>query len=194
MNKDATIEEKAKFAAYMKEYLQRPEAKERARLRKAKYREANRDRLVQAETARYYENRDTILVERQAARDNNREAVRTYHREYCRGWREKNRESLRAYFRDYTKQPYVRIQQYQHKAKRRALEIGTAVGPINYAEILESGKGKCGICRQPIYGGKFHFDHVIPLARGGSHTQDNLQIAHPSCNQSKGAKLESELS
>jgi 5-methylcytosine-specific restriction endonuclease McrA len=29
-------------------------------------------------------------------------------------------------------------------------------------------------------------DHIIPLARGGSHTWDNVQLAHHLCNSLKG--------
>lgn len=32
-------------------------------------------------------------------------------------------------------------------------------------------------------------DHVIPLARGGRHTRDNLQSAHLRCNLQKGDKV-----
>ena len=32
-------------------------------------------------------------------------------------------------------------------------------------------------------------DHIIPMAKGGSHTWDNVQIAHRRCNSLKGDKL-----
>lgn len=32
-------------------------------------------------------------------------------------------------------------------------------------------------------------DHVLPLARGGDHTYDNVQLAHLSCNVRKGADV-----
>jgi hypothetical protein len=35
----------------------------------------------------------------------------------------------------------------------------------------------------------FHVDHIMPLARGGMHHQDNLQILSKKKNLSKGAKL-----
>lgn len=31
-------------------------------------------------------------------------------------------------------------------------------------------------------------DHVIPLAAGGPHTPENLQLAHLRCNAKKGAR------
>jgi 5-methylcytosine-specific restriction endonuclease McrA len=35
---------------------------------------------------------------------------------------------------------------------------------------------------------KFHLDHIEPLARGGSHEPENLQLLCPPCNLRKGAK------
>jgi 5-methylcytosine-specific restriction endonuclease McrA len=40
-----------------------------------------------------------------------------------------------------------------------------------------------------LSGSECHVDHVVPLARGGTHTRDNLATACPSCNISKGTKL-----
>jgi 5-methylcytosine-specific restriction endonuclease McrA len=31
-------------------------------------------------------------------------------------------------------------------------------------------------------------DHVIPLAREGSHTRDNVKLSHLACNLRKGTK------
>jgi len=41
-------------------------------------------------------------------------------------------------------------------------------------------------------GGKLQCDHIIPVSKGGSHTDDNLTTACGPCNMSKGAKLLSE--
>lgn len=37
-----------------------------------------------------------------------------------------------------------------------------------------------------------HVDHIIPLAKGGADTVDNMQLLHKACNLSKGAKLPAE--
>lgn len=54
----------------------------------------------------------------------------------------------------------------------------------------------CQLCGGPIDAtlrspdpGSASVDHVVPLARGGSHTQDNVQAAHLGCNVRKGANL-----
>lgn len=35
---------------------------------------------------------------------------------------------------------------------------------------------------------EYHIDHYVPLAKGGTHTIDNLVIACPKCNLTKNAK------
>ena len=76
--------------------------------------------------------------------------------------------------------------------RRRARKLNTQTGPVDYDLLILESNGLCGICRQPI-DHKAEWDHIIPLARGGSHTQDNLQLAHPSCNRKKNRKLPEEM-
>ena len=79
------------------------------------------------------------------------------------------------------------------KHRRRALEFATSIGPINYKQLRTDSNGLCGICRNPLGDSKTEYDHIIPLARGGGHTQDNLQLSHPQCNRIKNARLPEEL-
>ena len=68
-----------------------------------------------------------------------------------------------------------------HKRKRVASAL--------MAELLEAQKGMCPLCESPIDRavlGAFHVDHVIPFTHGGGYERENLQVTHPSCNQSKG--------
>lgn len=75
-----------------------------------------------------------------------------------------------------------------NEAKRRAAKAGSK--GRHSAEDAESlyalQKGKCAACKERL-GGKYHVDHVIPLAAGGSNGRENIQILCPSCNISKKA-------
>src|SRR3546814_17562676 len=53
--------------------------------------------------------------------------------------------------------------------------------------MLAAQKKKCWYCGTKLTA--YHVDHRIPLARGGSNGPENLVIACPACNLSKGAKM-----
>ncbi|MBA3833743.1 MAG: HNH endonuclease [Chthoniobacterales bacterium] len=55
--------------------------------------------------------------------------------------------------------------------------------------VLERDGYSCAYCGSDA---NLHIDHVIPLARGGSNTFDNLVTSCGPCNQSKGTKLLAE--
>jgi HNH endonuclease len=46
-----------------------------------------------------------------------------------------------------------------------------------------------GQCRQCGSTAQLHFDHVIPISRGGANTVANIQLLCGACNRAKGAKL-----
>lgn len=61
-------------------------------------------------------------------------------------------------------------------------------------------RGLCYLCggrMQLVKQSPFHmfasFDHIIPLARGGTWAQGNVKLAHRSCNSWKGLRLLDEL-
>lgn len=126
-------------------------------------------------------------------------------READRIWREQNRDKERARNRKrYTQHPDkvkeankqwadrnpIKILAKLHR--RRARKHG-AIGTHTEMDIIIlriNQHGKCAYCSQPLK--KYHVDHVIPLSRGGSDDFDNLALACPHCNQSKGNKLLSE--
>lgn len=77
---------------------------------------------------------------------------------------------------------------------RRADKLGVADDAIRtmsglIAYLMKRDRGRCGICRKPIRARKGPMrpsvDHIIPLARGGTHELANLQAAHYRCNLSK---------
>lgn len=56
--------------------------------------------------------------------------------------------------------------------------------------LIERDGSACRYCHQsfPYY----HIDHVIPRSRGGADVLDNLVLACPPCNLSKGARTPEE--
>jgi 5-methylcytosine-specific restriction endonuclease McrA len=179
---------KEEHAKYMREYNKLPHVKEKVKARNLAYKEKRRAELSQKERERYYANHEQELIKRQQYREANREAIREKHRIYSKTWRENNKEKIKAQRDKCRVKPEQQIKRREIKARRRAIEKETSVERIDYNRIIEQSNMMCGICKQSI-GDKWHFDHIIPLSAGGTHTFDNIQLAHPVCNLSKNKAL-----
>lgn len=60
-------------------------------------------------------------------------------------------------------------------------------------EIFERDQYHCWLCGQPTAGQwpapwSPSVDHVVPIARGGRHTRENVRTAHLICNIKKAAR------
>lgn len=81
--------------------------------------------------------------------------------------------------------------------ERRCRKVGVKFTPIAPKDIFERDGYLCHLCLSPCDSTATWpdplaptLDHVIPLARGGGHTEENLRCAHWMCNQKKAAKAE----
>lgn len=78
--------------------------------------------------------------------------------------------------------------------RRRSRIKNQTVGEVDYKAILERDGMVCHLCGGDITTfDDLHFDHVIPLARGGEHSAENVKPSHAKCNLRKGTKLLEEL-
>ena len=159
------------------------------------------DRL--AEKHREYMQTDKNASYRKAYQASHRDSIRAYNREYQRMWRDKNREAFqRAQSEWYrTHQDEIKAYQAAHvddiravKTLRRARKHSAQAEPFVESDIFERDQWACGLCREPVDPTLKHpspmrksIDHIIPLARGGAHQADNVQLAHLRCNIRKGA-------
>lgn len=48
---------------------------------------------------------------------------------------------------------------------------------------------RCHICKKKVRDADLHFDHVIPLSKGGEHSELNVAVAHGRCNVRKNASV-----
>lgn len=100
-------------------------------------------------------------------------------------YKTKNKEKIKEAKRKWAyKQPkeYYRLKSH----KRRTLKIGIISKNIKDV-LLKLQKGKCAVCRIKLLN-KFEIDHIIPLIKGGEHSDHNLQLLCPPCNRYKAAK------
>jgi 5-methylcytosine-specific restriction endonuclease McrA len=93
-------------------------------------------------------------------------------KKYSAAWRAVNKRILRA-----------------HRQNRRAKLklVGGKLTAGLAGNLLKLQQGKCACCGHPL-GDDYHMDHIMPLALGGTNTDDNIQLLRAKCNMQKSAK------
>jgi len=92
---------------------------------------------------------------------------------------------------------YVLREELEYEKVRREVEAlenmerldRTAREPIPASVRLyvwQRDRSQCVICGSRE---KLEFDHIIPVAEGGSNTERNVQLLCEACNRSKGATI-----
>lgn len=79
----------------------------------------------------------------------------------------------------------VHIHNQNRRARKRA--SGGSLSKGLSEKLFTLQRGKCACCKQPL-GNDYHLDHIVPLALGGTNTDDNMQLLRQRCNNQKGAK------
>lgn len=131
----------------------------------------NKAQILERSAQWYAANRERMIEVRRSYYQANKEALD----EAQRRWRERNP----GYFAEFMR-------------KRRAAIAGNTVETVDLDALWT---GACGICGEEIDDRPWpdplcrSLDHIVPVARGGSHSQENLQWTHLVCNQRKGARI-----
>lgn len=83
----------------------------------------------------------------------------------------------------------------------RAKHFGVDYEPgITLKKLIKRDGMRCAICGKPCnyddHGWTEYFgptyptiDYIVPLSKGGTHTWDNVQVAHAICNSEKSNKI-----
>lgn len=129
-------------------------------------------------------NRDDLLEKKRAyaAANRDREAAR------AREWSLRNPGRKRAWSRKWEQEnPERATEQRRMKLqRRRARERNQPVFVVSPKDVRRILASPCAV--RDCASRDIQIDHVVPIARGGSHGVGNLQPLCASHNQSKGAK------
>lgn len=112
-------------------------------------------------------------------------------------YRHKYNEAIRTspktkiYQSKYRESERGKVKRRISNAKRRATKVSTASPTIDsYIQSLYDSPDKC--CSYCDSKDNLSIDHIIPLSRNGTHTEDNVELVCLPCNIQKGNKNKDE--
>jgi 5-methylcytosine-specific restriction endonuclease McrA len=110
---------------------------------------------------------------------NNLEKERERKRLYRLNNPEKNAAKNKKWFQDNPE----KVSEYNHARRARLYETGKFV--IRYSFLKKLYLSPCVVCSSDK---NIELDHVVPVSRGGSHSEGNLQPLCRPCNRRKSNK------
>lgn len=157
------------------------------RKRAARWRDANPERS--RETSRKW--REANPERRKSVDRNWRHAHTEKNREHSRKWYETNPERGRARSKEWRQTNPEKVR--DQKQRRRARLKGCETKSVDLLRVIEESNGLCALCRTYVPQGLRHIDHIMPLAKGGPHSNENLQLLCYRCNCRKRDRLPNEV-
>lgn len=90
----------------------------------------------------------------------------------------------------------LRRAHYRDKTRRRKDVERSAPTPLDRLEVFASCGWVCSLCSEHVDPAlewpdlrSASIDHIIPIAAGGLHVRENVQLAHLACNIAKSDRL-----
>lgn len=148
------------------------------------YYQANRDRLIEISKEWQRRHPEEVVARNAAAYRNQDHGKRNADHA---AWIAANPEKRRAWSSAW-RAAHPENKKISHQNRRARKKIGggkLSQGLIQ--KLLKLQRGKCACCGKPL-GKDYHLDHRVPLARGGAHADENMQLLTSKCNMQKGAK------
>jgi 5-methylcytosine-specific restriction endonuclease McrA len=190
----------AKWYAANRERITEHNAANRERIaaRSAEWRSANKERIAAKRAEYYASNKRRINAQCVKYYAANREKFAEYNAKYYSENRERisesgakyyvaNRETIAERKRENPEQSAA----YSRNRRARERKADGKHTAADIARIFDRQNGRCANCHDRLVKSgkqKFHVDHIVPLAKGGSNWPANLQCLCPACNLRKHAK------
>ena len=154
----------------------------------------NREKKNATNRAWYLKNKDSVRPKRNAYQNR----MRPRYADKARIYNASLSPDRLARKRQKTKEWHQRNPQFKRArdAHRRALKVAAKINLSGIQEWFKAVKSKktftCYYCCNSFDVKKVHFDHIVPLSRGGPHSVENLCTSCVTCNSSKHAKMPHE--
>lgn len=88
----------------------------------------------------------------------------------------------------YNNQPISSVMLEHEKNFFKLRSVRVALTADEKKVILDKNENKCQLCKKQVKKGNYQFDHIIPLAAGGSNKTDNIQLLCRECHFNKTAE------
>lgn len=109
----------------------------------------------------------------------------------AREWALKNKDRVKGYSEKWRKlNPDKLAENHRNRRAKKRLADGKNT-TADVRRIFDAQRGLCANCNSKLFKSgvkKYHVDHIMPLALGGSNWPSNLQCLCPTCNMKKNAK------
>lgn len=165
--------------------------RERNREKAAAWRAANRDSIREKQAEYRKLNQKKIQAQTAAWCKENPERVAEYAKRHYEANREKILTAKRAkradgaYYATYRlkNRSTVRRNQQNYRARRKNAPGKLSKDIVDRLMVLQ--RARCAACRSNLKKTGHHLDHLVPLARGGTNEDSNVQLLCPRCNCAK---------
>lgn len=118
-----------------------------------------------------------------------------YMRQYdaARNATPEGKEYKRQHHEQYGKTPAYRAASINRRVRSEYPDTPGEITEKRVAELMQITN--CPRCKHKFgtKGHKLHIDHIVPLARGGTNYDDNIQALCATCNHVKNKRTEEEL-
>ncbi len=172
--------------------------KERIAAAAVEYRKQNPDRIREIKKASRETHKERISLQEKAYRLKTRDIRLKKAVEYrlktkakkslaAKRYRSENPDRVKAQFSAWVKaNPESNRVRVQNRRARRIANGGEiSKGLVDRLLVLQ--QGRCPCCGD-LLGTDYHLDHITPLAKGGSNSDNNMQLLKRICNMQKHAK------
>lgn len=157
--------------------------KEKIRAAKAQFRLENKEKLKKQKADSYKRNAASAKIRGAKQYAKNKDHINAINKKWAAANPEKIRRHKEKWAQAHPENSRIRVHNY--RSRKRA--VGGKLSSGLAEKLFKLQKGKCPCCKQPL-GDDYHMDHVMPLALGGSNSDENMQLLRAVCNLQKNAK------
>ena len=172
----------------------RDKTPEKVKQQRAVHYQKHKDKLHIIHKKYQMENYDKLKIKMSEYRDTHRERLRLAAAEYrlknsdkIKQYRQANRVMLNKRSEEYRKNNLDVFRRLSHNRRARVANVGGKLSSDIENKLIVLQKGRCPCCGDNL-GEDYHLDHIMPIALGGSNTDDNVQLLKARCNLQKNKK------